>query len=170
MRIGVRLMDEWCWKRIQFGAYPGGSQRDVVDGRCLLSWLTNSISALVQCTWAQMGWGMAGGGGGLRNLSQWVQLYTWSPNKLWSSNSIFNLCAYWEGGWADGSSPPRCIHGAQINFGALTPYLTYMCLLRGGGEKMVLAPLAVWSPNKIWSSNSIFNLCTYWGGEVSRWF
>ncbi len=34
------------------------------------------------------------GGGescGLRGLSQWVQLWTWSPNKLWRSNSIFNL-------------------------------------------------------------------------------
>ncbi len=32
------------------------------------------------------------GEGGLRGLSQWVQLCsTWSPNKLWRSNSIFNL-------------------------------------------------------------------------------
>ncbi len=31
------------------------------------------------------------GGGELRSLSQWVQLCTWSPNKLWRSNSIFNL-------------------------------------------------------------------------------
>ncbi len=32
------------------------------------------------------------GGGRLRGLSQWVwvQLCTWSPNKLWRSNSIFN--------------------------------------------------------------------------------
>ncbi len=28
------------------------------------------------------------GGGGLRGLSQWVQLGTWRPNKLWRSNSI----------------------------------------------------------------------------------
>ncbi len=27
----------------------------------------------------------------LRGLSQWVRLCTWSPNKLWISNSIFNL-------------------------------------------------------------------------------
>ncbi len=38
-----------------------------------LSWLTNS--ALVA----------------LRGLSQWVQLCTWSSNKLWRSNSIFDL-------------------------------------------------------------------------------
>ncbi len=36
----------------------------------------------------------AGGGGGLRGLSQWIQLCTWSLNKLWKSNSIFNLCLY----------------------------------------------------------------------------
>ncbi len=29
------------------------------------------------------------GGGGSRGLSQWVQWSTWSPNKLWRSNSIF---------------------------------------------------------------------------------
>ncbi len=34
----------------------------------------------------------AGGRGELRGLSQWVQLCTWSPNKLLRSNSIFNLC------------------------------------------------------------------------------
>ncbi len=33
-----------------------------------------------------------GGRGELWGLSQWVQLCTWSPNKLWRSNSIFNLC------------------------------------------------------------------------------
>ncbi len=32
--------------------------------------------------------GLRGSCGG---LSQWVQLCTWSPNKLWRSNSIFNL-------------------------------------------------------------------------------
>ncbi len=32
------------------------------------------------------------GGGELRDLSQWVQLYTRSPNKLWRSISIFDLC------------------------------------------------------------------------------
>jgi hypothetical protein len=32
--------------------------------------------------------------GGVRGLSQWVQLCTWSPNKLWRSNSIFYLCLY----------------------------------------------------------------------------
>ncbi len=34
-------------------------------------------------------------GGGLGGLSQWVQLWTWSPNKLWRSNSIFNLWWYY---------------------------------------------------------------------------
>ncbi len=29
-----------------------------------------------------------GGGGALRGLSQWVQLYTWSPNKLWKVSSL----------------------------------------------------------------------------------
>jgi hypothetical protein len=34
----------------------------------------------------------AGEGRGLLGLSQWVQLCTWSLNKLWRSNSIFNQC------------------------------------------------------------------------------
>ncbi len=33
----------------------------------------------------------AGGWGGMRGLNQWVQLCTWSTNKLLRSNSIFNL-------------------------------------------------------------------------------
>ncbi len=33
-------------------------------------------------------------GGGWRSLSQWVQLCTWSPNKLWRYNSIFNICLW----------------------------------------------------------------------------
>jgi hypothetical protein len=35
----------------------------------------------------------AGGGRGLRGLSQWGQLYTWSPNKRGRYNSTFNLCS-----------------------------------------------------------------------------
>ncbi len=50
--------------------YCRGSQRDVV----YLGW---------PIARAQM---LEGG------LSQWAQLCTWSPNKLWRSNSIFNLC------------------------------------------------------------------------------
>ncbi len=54
-----------------------------VTKRCRLSWLTNS--ALVyepKC---------GGKGGGLRVLSQWWQLCTWSSNKLRRSSSIFIL-------------------------------------------------------------------------------
>ncbi len=50
-----------------------------VTNRCRLSWLTNS--ALIyepKC-----------GGGGV--AGQWVQLCTWSPNKLWRTNFKFNL-------------------------------------------------------------------------------
>ncbi len=50
--------------------------------RCRLSWLTNS-------TLVYEPKGGGGVGGGLRG--QWVQLSTWSPNKLWRSNSIFNM-------------------------------------------------------------------------------
>ncbi len=53
-----------------------------VTKRCHLSWLTNS--ALVYEP-------LCRGGGGLRDLSQWEQLCTWSPNKLWRSYSIFNI-------------------------------------------------------------------------------
>ncbi len=45
-----------------------------------ISWLTNS--ALVY---------EPNAGAGLWGLSQWAQLCAWSPNKLWRSNSIFNL-------------------------------------------------------------------------------
>ncbi len=47
------------------------------------------MSSILANQWTQMRrtWG---GGGGLRGLSQWVQLCTWSP--LWRSNCIFNLC------------------------------------------------------------------------------
>ncbi len=57
--------------------YIRGSQRDVVD----LVWPIASSYLSPN----------AGEGGGLRALSQWVQLCTCSPNKLWRSNSIFNL-------------------------------------------------------------------------------
>ncbi len=53
-------------------------KQEVTAKRRCLSWLTNS--ALVyepKCG------GRCGG-----RLSQWVQLYTWSPNKLWRSNCI----------------------------------------------------------------------------------
>ncbi len=51
-----------------------------VTKRCCLSWRRR--------IWAQMG---VGRGCGLRGLTQWVQLCTWSPDKLWRSSSIFNL-------------------------------------------------------------------------------
>ncbi len=54
-----------------------------VKKRRRLSWLTKSAFVYEPKCW--------GGGGGVRGLSQWVQLYTWSPNKLWRSNSIFDL-------------------------------------------------------------------------------
>ncbi len=55
-----------------------------VTKRCRLSWLTNSALAYEpQC-------GEWGAG-----LSQWVQLCTWSSNKLWRSNSIFNDDHVW---------------------------------------------------------------------------
>ena len=56
-----------------------------VTNRCRLSWLTNS--ALVyepKCG----GWGAEGYG---VSANEYIQLFTWSPNKLWRSNSIFNL-------------------------------------------------------------------------------
>jgi hypothetical protein len=49
---------------------------------CRLSWLTNGALVCMSPN---------GGGEGLRGLSQWVQLCTWSPYILWRSNSKFNL-------------------------------------------------------------------------------
>ncbi len=57
--------------------YTWGSQRDVV----YLGWpIAPSYRSPKARWWA-----------GLRALSQWVQLCTWSPNKLRRSNLIFNL-------------------------------------------------------------------------------
>ncbi len=63
-----------------------------VTKRCRLSRLTKSASYEPKC-----GGGVAGQG-----LSQWEQLCTWSPNKLWRSNSIFNL---WFRRMSRGSTP-----------------------------------------------------------------
>ncbi len=62
---------------------------------------------------------------------------TWSPNKLWRSTSIFNLCCQAipnaGGGGTCGASANEYSfvhitwHGAQINFGDLPPYLTLCC-------------------------------------------
>jgi hypothetical protein len=49
-------------------------------------------------------------GDGLQGLSQWVQLCTWSPNKLWRSNSIFNLC------WQFSSWPAKSSQHARLTF------------------------------------------------------
>ncbi len=78
---------------VPFSSLPAGlsfsnGPHQVVTKRCRLSLLTNSARP---SKWAQMRGGWGGGGGGLRGLSQWVQL---------------NI-------------------EAQINFGDLTPYLTY---------------------------------------------
>ncbi len=64
------------WMRSSW-AVRSESQRDVV----YLGWpVTNSAPRTR--IWAQRL-----GEGGMRGFSQWVQLYTWSPNKLWRSNS-----------------------------------------------------------------------------------
>jgi hypothetical protein len=55
----------------------------------------------------------AGGRRELRGLNQWVQLYTWSQNKLWRSNSIFNLWLY----------PYSFIHEANIWDGGKTVHV-----------------------------------------------
>ncbi len=52
-----------------------------VTKRCRLSWLTHSALVYAPKRWR-------GGGAVVR---AWVQLCTWSPNKLWRSNSIFNM-------------------------------------------------------------------------------
>jgi hypothetical protein len=78
VRCPHQYEDQWE-RAVQWG----GSQQQVhnkqgVTKRCRLSWLTNS--ALVYYPKCEGGGGKWGGG--LGGLSQWVQLYTWSPNKL----------------------------------------------------------------------------------------
>jgi hypothetical protein len=58
----------------------------VVTRRCRLSWLTNS--ALVHTSPNAGGWG---GCGVSANENSCAHHVTWSPSKLWTSNSIFNL-------------------------------------------------------------------------------
>ncbi len=61
--------------------------------------LTNHAIRGLQRDVVYLGWPIApsymspnaGGGKEWPGFSQRVQLYTWSPNKLWRSNSIFNL-------------------------------------------------------------------------------
>ncbi len=67
------------------GLGPGGTKR------CRLSLLTNI--ALVLVIRVQMRGGGGGGVAGSRDSSQpCVHHVTWSPNKLWRSTSIINLC------------------------------------------------------------------------------
>jgi hypothetical protein len=70
----------YCAPYIMSPQMQGGTKR------CRLSWLTSS--ALVYEP------KRAGGVAGVSALSQWVQLVTWSPNKLWRSNYIFFLSSY----------------------------------------------------------------------------
>ncbi len=58
------------------------------------------------------------GGGGLRGLSQCVQLCTWSANKLWRSNSIFNPII---------TTIPR---KARLFFKAIRPQSSFSCRSR----------------------------------------
>ncbi len=59
--------------------FPRGLQRDVV----YLSW------PIVP---SYMSPNAGGGVSGSQRMSTAVHMFTWSPNKLWRSNSIFNLC------------------------------------------------------------------------------
>jgi hypothetical protein len=80
---------------------------------CRLSLRTNSV--LVSYTVQGPMRGGLGGGGGCRvsaNEYNCAHHVTWSPNKLWRSISIFNLLV-------------QLYTCAQINFGDVTPYLTY---------------------------------------------
>ncbi len=69
------------------------------------------------------------GEGGLRSLSQWVQLSTWSRNKVWQSNSMFNLWSYpWNFIRPD---PTYC--KKRNTRGKVGGHYTCVSWLRGGG-------------------------------------
>ena len=66
-------------RKVDRGVLKRGCVEKVKE-RCRLSWLSNSALAYEpKC------------GGGVQVISQWIQLCTWSPNKLWRYNSICNL-------------------------------------------------------------------------------
>jgi hypothetical protein len=90
-----------------------------VTKRCRLSWLTNSALVYEPKCWGRGWWGLMG-------LSQWLQLCTWSPNKLWISNSyVFCVCltsTAYPPPWGTG----RC-RFSQVNIGCSFSPFTSPC-------------------------------------------
>ncbi len=92
------------------------------------------------------------GWGELRGLScnEYNCVVTWSPNKVWRSNSIFNLCL----ASRDLQRDVVCLSWPTAP--------SYMSPNAGESGVAVSQPMRTdvhRSPNKLWRSNSIFNLC-----------
>ncbi len=85
-------------------------------------------------------------GGALRGLSQWVQLCTLSTNKLWRSNSIFNLCFV-----SFGFQKPVQILPARRNLKTFVGVMLFSSLHFSPGKRKffvcsVLLPVFFWWP------------------------
>ncbi len=87
------------------------------------------------------------GGGELQGLSQWVQLYTWSPNKLWRSNSIFNL---WKNPWRWSGPDFPFWSGASYQKSKIFFRMTFVNSVSGLRERQP-GHSCLW-PDGIWTS------------------
>ncbi len=76
-----------------------------ITKRCRLSWLTNSdLVYELKC----------GGSGGVAGSQPMSTVVHRSPNKLWRSKSIFNLCFYYSRGMWDGAKSSPMFRGAKL--------------------------------------------------------
>ncbi len=115
-KVAVYAQAEWADKLTLFYLYQymysvvRGLQRDVV------SWLTNSASYIYESN------PNAGGWGGVAGSQPMTTAVHRSPNKLWRSNSIFNL-------WLPYSLPPSQ-HSNRIATILLSLSLSFFSLCR----------------------------------------
>ncbi len=89
------------------------------SGGCRLSWLINSAPYLSP---------NAGRGGGECcgvSVNEY-SMCSWSPKKLWRSNSIFNLCCFWT--LLNYTARKITFMYFSENCTALVPISTFMCL------------------------------------------
>ncbi len=98
--------------------------------------------------------GEGGGGFEVSTNEQWVQLCTRSPNKLWRSNSIFNILV----GFGRACAPVRCAH----------PSLWAHCHPKRGAARPPSLPITA-SLLRIWPPK-IHKIYPTWAAHVKDFF